>query len=149
MRIIVDADATPNIKEIIELGKKYQKETILISDDTHQLNYKDATIITVDSGSQNTDIKLINSLKINDIVITQDYGVATMALSKQCQAINPSGLIYTNFNIDQLLATKHLTNKLRKNKVHIKGPKKRTKETEEIFLNNLENMIKNSNNMIQ
>ena len=143
MRIIVDADATPNIKEIIQLGLKYQKEVILISDDNHQLKYKDATIITVESGSQNTDIKLINILKENDIVITQDYGVATIALAKQCQAINPNGLIYTTFNIDQLLATKHLTSKLRKNKIHIKGPKKRTQETKELFLNNLENLIKN------
>lgn len=143
MRIIVDADATPNITEIIQLGLKYQKEVILISDDNHQLKYKDATIITVESGSQNTDIKLINILKENDIVITQDYGVATIALVKQCQAINPNGLIYTTFNIDQLLATKHFTSKLRKNKIHIKGPKKRTKETKELFLNNLENLIKN------
>ena len=148
MRIIVDADATPNIKEIIELGNKYQKETLLISDDSHQLKYENATIITVESGSQNADIKLINLIKENDIVITQDYGVAAIALSKKCQAINPSGLIYTNSNIDQLLATKHLTNKLRKNKIHIKGPKKRTKETKDLFLNNLKNMIKNQNNMI-
>lgn len=142
MRIIVDADATPNRQEIINIGLKYKKETILICDDSHQLKDQNATIITVETGSQNTDIKLLNLINPNDIIITGDYGIAIIALSKHCHVISPNGLIYTNKNIDTLIQTKYLLGKLRKQKVHIKGPKRRTEQINKIFLENLEKIIK-------
>ncbi|MFQ9800410.1 MAG: DUF188 domain-containing protein [Clostridia bacterium] len=38
-----------------------------------------------------------------DLVVTQDYGVAALALGKGARALNPMGLEYTNANMDQLL----------------------------------------------
>ncbi len=40
------------------------------------------------------DIALINSCKAGDIVITQDYGVAALALGKGAKAIHQSGRWY-------------------------------------------------------
>lgn len=38
-----------------------------------------------------------------DIVVTQDYGVAAMALGKGAYAIHQSGKWFTNDNIDEML----------------------------------------------
>lgn len=49
------------------------------------------------------DFSLINLCKKGDIVVTQDYGVAAMALGKGAYGIHQSRRWYTNENIDQLL----------------------------------------------
>lgn len=46
------------------------------------------------------DFALVNLCKKSDLVVTQDYGVAAMALSKGAYAIHQSGKWYTNDNID-------------------------------------------------
>ena len=41
-------------------------------------------------------------------MVSQDYGVATMAFGKGVFAIHQSGKWYTNDNIDQMLMERHL-----------------------------------------
>ena len=48
------------------------------------------------------DYKLISICHRGDIVVSQDYGVAAMALSKSAYAIHQSGRWYTDENIDRL-----------------------------------------------
>jgi len=104
MRIIVDADATPSINLIEKLASNDQVPCILIADDTHDLTSTYSEVITVSKGFQSVDMYLVNIIKEHDIVITQDYGLATIALSKNCYVIHPKGTIYTNDNIDIMLA---------------------------------------------
>ncbi len=52
----------------------------------------------VDGGFQSVDMYVANNTEENDIVITQDYGVAAMALGKGALAISPRGYIYDNDN---------------------------------------------------
>lgn len=89
------------------------------------------------------DYKLISLCKRDDIVVTQDYGVAAMALGKGAAAIHQSGKWYTNENIDQMLMERHLNRKARRSshKNHIKGPKKRTAEDDERFRDSLERLV--------
>ena len=89
------------------------------------------------------DYKLISLCRRGDIVVTQDYGVAAMALGKSAYAIHQSGKWYTDENIDQMLMERHLNKKARRssNKAHLKGPKKRTKEDDERFSESFEKLI--------
>ena len=75
--------------------------------------------------------------------MTQDYGVAAMALGKGAFCIHQSGRWYTNDNIDQMLMERHLAGKARRasKKNHLKGPKKRTAEDDERFVKSLEELI--------
>ena len=54
------------------------------------------------------DYKLISICHKGDIVVSQDYGVAAMALGKGAYAIHQSGKWYTNENIDQMLMERRL-----------------------------------------
>lgn len=75
--------------------------------------------------------------------MTQDYGVAALALGKGAQAIHQSGKWYTEDNIDQMLMERHLAKKERmgKGKHHLRGPAKRTKEDDVRFREAFEKMI--------
>lgn len=89
------------------------------------------------------DYKLISICHKGDIVVSQDYGAAAMALGKGAYAIHQSGKWYTNNNIDQMLMERHLNKKARRSshKNHIKGPKKRTEEDDVRFARSFEKML--------
>ena len=97
----------------------------------------------VDAGADAVDYKLISLCTKDDVVITQDYGVAAMALGKGAAAIHQSGKWYTNNNIDQMLMTRHLNKKARRasHKNHVKGPKKRTAEDDKMFEESFEKLL--------
>lgn len=141
MRILVDADACP-VKQIIEkVGKEHQIPVVMIIDTSHILHSDYSEVITVSQGPDAVDIALINRTKKGDIVVTQDYGVATMALGKQAVAIHHSGKIYTDDNINQLLFERHISRKQRKAGVRTSIIRKRTKNPYEDFESSLRKLI--------
>ena len=142
MRVLIDADACPSINLITECVKKNNLELLLYTDDSHNIVNDYGIVKTVEKGFQSVDIVIINEIKQNDILITQDYGLALLALSKKSTVIHPKGMIYTNDNIEQLLYEKYINSKERRNTKHIKGPKKRTKDDDIKLINNLEYLIK-------
>ena len=146
MRIIVDADATPSLKEIALISKINNIECHMFCDYNHILDVEYAKVHYVSEGNQNADISISNFLKENDILITQDYGLAVISLSKKAKAINPNGTIYTNDNIDNLMEQKYLNILNRRKKIKTKNIKKRTKETNDNFLKNLQILINTTKN---
>jgi uncharacterized protein YaiI (UPF0178 family) len=133
MRILVDADACPVKQIIVEEAKKRNIPVTMIIDTSHELNDGYSEVITVDKARDSVDIKLINILTNEDIVVTQDYGVAAMALGKGAKAINQNGLIYNDSNIDELLFSRFIGQKLRRAGKSTNTAKKRTKEDDENF----------------
>lgn len=130
MKIIVDADACP-VKHLVEkVAREFQIPVLMIIDTSHVLTSDYSEILTVSKGADSVDFAVINRTEKHDIIVTQDYGVAAMALGKGAAAIHQSGRWYTNDTIDQLLFTRHIVKVARRSnkKAHIKGPKKRTKE---------------------
>ena len=77
----------------------------------------------------------------DDIVITQDYGLATMCISKKAVVLNQNGMIYTADNIDSLLFSRHIAKKIRNAGGRLKGPSKRTKQQDEDFASVLLSII--------
>ncbi len=135
MKILVDADACPVKKQIVSIAKNYSIPVLMFIDTSHSLNDGYSEVIMVDKGRDAVDIALINRTTKKDIVVTQDYGVATMALSKHAYAINQNGLIYNKDNIDKLLFERHLSQKVRRSRSGGKttNPKKRQKSDDERF----------------
>lgn len=130
MKILVDADACPVTKIVVKIGKKYNKEVIIFTDTSHIIDDDYATTVIVDKGADAVDFALINKTKPYDIVISQDYGVATMALSKKAFCINQNGFVYTNDNIDNLLQKRYVSQQIRKAGGRTSGPPKRKKEND-------------------
>jgi uncharacterized protein YaiI (UPF0178 family) len=142
MRIIVDADACPG-KDIIErLGKEHGLEIIMYCDINHVLTSGYSTIKYMDSGFQSVDMAVANEARQNDIVVSQDFGVAAMVLGKKAFAISPKGHIYTNDNIDKLLFERHISAKVRRGGGKTSSHKKRSREDDERLQGNLLRLIR-------
>lgn len=143
MQIYIDADACPVVGIVEKIAEKYKIPVTLLCDTNHVLSSDHSEVIVVGAGVDAVDYKLISICHKEDIVVTQDYGVAAMALGKGAYAIHQSGKWYTDDNIDQMLLERHLNKKARRNshKNHIKGPKKRTQEDDERFAQSFEKLI--------
>lgn len=144
MKIYVDADACPVVRIVEKLAKKYEVPCTLLCDTNHVLSSDFSEVVIVGAGADAVDFKLISLLKRGDICVSQDYGVAAVALGKGCFAIHQSGRWYTNENIDQMLMERHLAKKARRSskKNHLKGPAKRTPEDDQRFEESFEKMIR-------
>lgn len=144
LHIFVDADACPVVSIVENIAYKYSVLVTLLCDTNHVLESDYSEVIVVGAGADADDYKLISICHKGDIVVSQDYGVAAMALGKGAYAIHQSGKWYTNDNIDRMLMERHLNKKVRRSsgKNHIKGPKKRTPEDDEHFSESFERMIR-------
>lgn len=144
MKIFVDADACPVVDIVEDIATKYNIPVTLLCDTNHVLTSDYSEVIVVGAGADAVDYKLISICHRGDIVVTQDYGVAAMALGKGAFATHQSGKWYTNENIDQMLMERHLNKKARRasSRNHIKGPRKRTEEDDQRFAESFEKLLR-------
>jgi uncharacterized protein YaiI (UPF0178 family) len=133
MRVLVDADACPVKEIIVRLAKEHNIPVTMLIDTAHQLNDGYSEVIIVDKQADSVDFALMGLLTCEDIVVTQDFGLAAMVLGKGARAVNQNGLIYSDANIDRLLMDRHIGQKVRRSGGRTKGPAKRTKEDNERF----------------
>lgn len=141
MRIIVDADACP-VKNIIDIeAKKRNIPVIMVSNINHNITSDYAEVIWVDDTAEAADFAIINMLQPEDLVVTQDYGLASLVLGKKAQAISPLGMVYDLNNIDSLLMQRHINAKARKAGIKTSNPKKRKGIDDEKFKNNFNKLI--------
>lgn len=149
MHIYIDADACPVVGIAEYIATKYNIPVTLLCDTNHVLTSDYSEVIVVGAGADAVDYKLISICHRGDIVVTQDYGVAAMALGKGAYAIHQSGKWYTDENIDQMLMERHLNKKARRasSRNHIKGPRKRTEEDDQRFAESFEKLLRKANNL--
>lgn len=144
MRIIVDGDGCPGISIIEKCAQEYDLELIVYCDIHHFISLDYGDVKVVDSGFQSVDMKVSNECKENDIIVSQDYGVAAICLGKRAHVINPKGTIYTNENIGGMLEQRHISQKIRKAGGRTPNARKRTSEDDERLLKNLLFIIKSN-----
>lgn len=82
MQIFVDADACPVVGIVETIAEKYNISTTLLCDTNHILYSDYSEVIVVGVGADAVDYKLISICHKGDVVVSQDYGVAAMALGK-------------------------------------------------------------------
>lgn len=139
--IIIDADACPSIKLIENIAKKHSISVLLCADTNHILKSDYSSIKIVDEGSNSADTYIINNITKNDILVTQDYGLAVLGIAKNSHVIHPTGFIYDESNINSMLELRHINKKLRKSNIRVKGPKKRNINDDNLLIKNLEKLI--------
>jgi uncharacterized protein len=142
MKIIIDGDACPGISIIERIAKSNEVSMIIYCDIHHFIQSDYAQVKIVDSGFQSVDMYVMNETKEGDIIVSQDYGVAAICLSKKAKVINPKGFIYDEKNIDRLLEERHLSQKIRRGGGKTLSPKKRTEEDNLRLERNLIKLVK-------
>ena len=126
MRILIDGDACPQKEDILKIAHQYFIDVILFIDYAHEVDMnRYQKVIYCDVDRDSVDSQIVKRVKENDLVITQDYGLAGLILSKKAKVLHLSA-----------------SSKMRKMNKHLKGPNKRTEEDKKRFLNQLERILK-------
>src|SRR5699024_5306221 len=136
MKIYIDADACPVKDIIISEGTAQCIPVILVTSISHFSTVEQPAgveIIYVDTGAEAADYRIMRLAKKGDLIVTQDYGLASLALAKGCIVLHHTGFKYTNDNIDQLLQSRYLSAQVRKSGKRTKGPKPFTEENRLTF----------------
>lgn len=133
MKILIDADGCPVVDITLTCARQRELPVLLICDSAHEFQREGAQTITVSKGADSADFRLVNMINKGDIVITQDYGLAAMALAKQAYVLHQNGMRYSDENMDSLLLARHTARKIRRGGGRLKGPAKRTREQDDAF----------------
>ena len=140
--IWVDADGCPVVNQTIQIASKYQLDVWLVCDTSHEYHREGARTLVVSKGRDSADFVLVNRICKNDIVITQDYGLAAMLLAKEATVIHPNGFFYASSTIDKMLFERHLAKEMRRQNRHFHGKiPKRSSEKDLAFLQCLQKAL--------
>ena len=142
MTSYIDADACPVTRIVERVAREHDIPVVLLCDTNHVLSSDYSEIRVIGAGADAVDIALINLCQRGDIVVTQDYGVAALALGKSPKAIHQSGRWYTDENNDGLLMEPHMAKVARRRaKHHLKGPAKRPGADDRCFAESFRGLI--------
>ncbi len=144
MKILVDADACPNIvKEIIFRAAIRLKITTTCFAN-HAISVPRSPFIRrvqVMGGFDVADQKIVEVTEPGDLVITADIPLASAVIQKGAFALNPRGELYTTANIQERLAFRNLMDGLRGAGHHTGGPPPLNKQDQQAFANALDRFL--------
>lgn len=135
MKVLIDADACPVVDIAVALCKEFKIQCLLLCDTAHIIQRDGATTFVFDKGADSVDFALVNRVCAGDLVITQDYGLASMCLARKARALHQDGWEYNEFNIGALLEQRHAARRYRAAGGRTKGPSKRTSSQDDAFKN--------------
>lgn len=141
MMIFVDADGCPVVDIAIEVAKENNIKIVVVKNYAVKLDDDYAEIVSVDISRDSADYYIANRIEKNDILVTQDYGLAAMGLTKGAYCINQNGFLITDDNLSEILNRRHINANLRRKKKIYTKFKKRNPQADEDFERNLRNLI--------
>ena len=144
MTVLIDADGCPVTDIAIRLCKEFHIPCLILCDTAHEFHRDGADTLVFDKGADSVDYAIANRVRKNDLVITQDYGLASMCLSRGCRVLHQDGWEYTCDNIDALLLVRHESRKHRAAGGRFKGPKKRSTQQDHTFESALRSVLQTS-----
>jgi hypothetical protein len=88
MTILIDADGCPVVDLTLRSAGKKGVPVVILCDTSHRIEREGAQTLVFDKGADSVDFALVNRVKPGDLVVTQDYGLASMCLAK-CARLCP------------------------------------------------------------
>lgn len=141
MKILIDADGCPVVDLTVSIAGAHNVPCTILCDTAHEFFRSGADTVIVSKGADSADYAIVSRAGPNDIVVTQDYGLAAMCLARRAIPIRQDGFVYSDENIDSLLAVRHAAKKARMAGVRIKGPAKRTAAQDRDFADALTRLL--------
>lgn len=136
MKVIIDADACP-VKDIVTKETREKNiDVVLVSSLSHFSSRElDSHVkaVYVDAGPDAADYKIVQLAEAGDIIVTQDYGLASLLLPKGCTVLHHTGFEYNKMNMDHMLETRHMSSIIRRGGGRTKGPKALSQDDKQKF----------------
>jgi len=136
MRILIDGDGSPVKEDIFQISEAFGIQVLLVTTTDHyspRTFPENVQVVYVDKAPDAVDFKIVQLLQKDDILVTQDYGLASLALPKGARVLHQLGHEFTPQNIDAFLTNRYLGQVARKAGKRTRGPKPFTKEDHDHF----------------
>ena len=142
VKILIDADACPKsvLTICVEMGRRLSIPVWTVASFNHIIESDHH--LQVGGDPQESDIRILNSTEAGDVVITQDWGLAAVALGKGARCLSPTGRELRPDRMDFMLEERAVKAKIRRGGGRTKGPKKRRPEDDRRFEASLEQIIR-------
>lgn len=135
MRIIIDGDGCPVIEETIEVAFLFDIDVLIFCDYAHHYEAQEGVqVIICDQGKDSVDFQILKRLNSGDVLITQDYGLAQLALTRDAYVVSQNGMRYHHDNIVDLLSQREQNAKMRQMGMRTIHAKKRTHKEDDAFV---------------
>ena len=161
--LYIDADACPVTREALACARRARVPVVIVGNTTQNLGRhirrddprdadhargRDAThggfwvdVLDVFVGADSADFAIVERLRPDDVVVTQDIGLASMVLGRGAAAIGVRGRVYTKATIDMDLFIRHEEKKVRRAGGRTRGPAAFTDDDRERFTRNLTDLL--------
>ena len=123
MKILIDGDSCRVISITEQIANKNNIDCHIYCNSASNVKSKYSQIHIVDCSKDAADFAITNTCNENDIVVTNDSGLAAMVLAKKGRVINANGIEYTDSNIMQCLNQRYINKMVRQQtqKQQVKG----------------------------
>lgn len=119
-------------------------DVVFVASYAHMLtNPIGGTWVYVDTDKEAADLYIMNHARRDDIVVTQDIGLASILVNKGVVALSPRGKEFEEENMDTTLHLRFLSAKERRNGNYSKGPKPFMEEDRQHFIKVFEKNLSN------
>lgn len=140
--LYIDSDGFPHTAIAVEIAISLSIRTIVAGNMTQNLDRFESTkgveILKVSDGMDAADFAIFNLLQEGDILLTNDTGLAALALGKKVKVLDSKCHNFKEGSIDQRLMGRHLAKKVRRAGGRTKGPRKISDADREKFAAKLE-----------
>ena len=144
--LYIDADACPVTRDAISVGRSRKLPVVLVGNSTQNLgryaSREGVEAVSVGVGRDAADFAIVEMLEPDDVVVTQDIGLAAMVLGRGAHAISPRGRLFRRETIDLELEVRHAEAKLRRSGGRHRGPAPFEDEDREHFRESLTRLLR-------
>ncbi|MDT8318373.1 MAG: DUF188 domain-containing protein [bacterium] len=140
--LYIDSDGFPHTAIAVEIATVLGIKTIVAGNMTQNLDRfesaKGVEILKVSDGMDAADFAIFNLLQEGNILLTNDTGLAALALGKKAKVLDSKCHAFKEGSIDQRLMGRHLAKKVRRTGGRTRGPKKISDADRDKFAKRLE-----------
>ena len=143
--LFIDADGCPVKEETYRVARRYQLEVTLVSNAWMRVPGAPwLRQVVVPEGLDAADDWIVEHVRENDIVISDDIPLASRSVKKGALVISPRGRVHTEDSIGDALASRDLMAQLRDLGAMTGGPAPYEKRDRSRFLERLDALVQSA-----
>ena len=144
MKILIDADACPNVvKEILyKVSFRLKLKLVFVANRYMRIPLSEfIEAIVVVEGPDEADNRIVEIMKSGDLILTADIPLADRVIKKNGWVLDFRGSFLTEENIGQRLSVRNLMDELRSEGIQTGGPSAYGKKERQKFINQLDKFL--------
>lgn len=140
--IYVDADACPVKNEVYRVAERYGLHVKVVANSPMAVPPAGwIELVLVGGGFDAADDWIVERVRENDVVVTDDIPLASRCVKKGARVLTPKGRVFTEASIGEAVATRDLLSDLRAQGLVGGGPAPFKPSDRSLFLQRLDQLV--------